>query len=223
VSFNLLNGGWGQATGSAWWDDLSLVRLGPSTGAGPGADPADAVAVVARNLTKFSAPPDVSAVRDLASKSRSAVAAAVLKLLAPETAVAAAEESEDDLRKTHQVFHVKSTVGTLMYDVTEISAAAGKPIAIIYENPDALQHNLIVGRPGSYENLGAAADKMMTAADGFAKSFVPDSPDVLASCKLLDPGGKAIIKFTPDKPGDYPYLCTFPAHWRITRGVIKVK
>ena len=110
-----------------------------------------------------------------------------------------------------------------MYDVKELNVTAGKPVAIIYENPDALQHNLIIGAPGSYEKLGAAADRMMTAQDGFAKSFVPDSPDVLARCKLLDPGQKTVIKFTPDKPGDYPFLCTFPAHWRVTHGIIRAK
>ena len=36
-------------------------------------------------------------------------------------------------------------------------------------------------------------------------------------------GKKAVLKFTPEKPGDYPFLCTFPAHWRIMHGVIKAK
>jgi len=31
------------------------------------------------------------------------------------------------------------------------------------------------------------------------------------------------LRFTaPDKPGEYPYICTFPGHWRIMQGVMKV-
>ncbi len=224
ISVNLLYGGWGHATGKAWWDDLSLVDLGESQGGGFDAGPqADPVPVVAQNLAKFSGPAAVTAVQTAATGKPSAVSASVLKALASGPAAAVVEETEEELAKTHQVLKVKSTIGTLMYDVKEFTVTAGKPVAIIYENPDALQHNLIVAAPGSYEAIGAAADKMITAPDGFAKSFVPDIPEVLAKCKLLDPGQKAVIKFTPAKAGDYPYVCTFPAHWRLMHGIIRAK
>ncbi len=223
ISINLLFGGWGHATGKAWWDDLSLTDLGPSTGSLDAGPQSDAVPIVARNLATFSGPNAVAAVKDAAAKHPSAVSTAILKALASGPAVAVVEETEEQLAKTHQILKVKSTVGTLMYDVKEFTVTAGKPVAIFYENPDSLQHNLIVATPGSYEVLGAAADKMIAAPDGFAKSFVPDMPEVLAKCKLLDPGQKAIIKFTPAKPGDYPFICTFPAHWRLMHGIIHVK
>jgi len=223
ISVNLLYGGWGHATGKAWWDDLSLVDLGESQGAASGAPQTDAVPVVAQNLGKFGGASAVATVKEAAAQKPSALSTAVLKALASGPAVAAAEETEEDLAKTHQILKVKSTIGTLMYDVKEFTVTAGKPVAIIYENPDALQHNLIVTRPGTYEAMGAAADKMMVDPQGMAKSYVPDSADVLGKCKLLDPGQRAIIKFTPDKPGDYPFICTFPAHWRIMHGIIRAK
>ena len=35
---------------------------------------------------------------------------------------------------------------------------------------------------------------------------------------------KAEITFTaPAAPGSYPYICTFPGHWRIMRGVLVVE
>jgi uncharacterized cupredoxin-like copper-binding protein len=200
------------------------VKLGPSKGGrGDGGNSIDAVDIVARNLGKFNGPEAVARIRDAATKNPSAVAKSILTSLSAGPAAVAAEETEEELAKTHQVVHVKSTVGTLKYSVEEINVTAGKPVAIIYENPDALQHNLIVGTPGSLEKLGAAADAMMTSPQGFAKSFVPDMPEVLTKCKLLDPGQRAVIKFTPEKAGDYPFLCTFPAHWRVMRGMVKVK
>lgn len=224
ISINLLYGGWGPATGKAWWDDIALVDLGPSQGgsfdSGPQADP---IPVVAQNLTTFGGPAAVDAIKTAAAAKASPVSTAILKSLGAGPAGSATEETEEQLAKTHQILKVKSTIGTLMYDVKEFTVTAGKPVAIIYENPDALQHNIIVGTPGSYEKLGAAADKMMSDPNGLGKSYVPDLPEVLARCKLLDSGKKAVLKFTPEKPGDYPFLCTFPAHWRIMHGVIKAK
>ena len=38
VSINCLFGGWGQSTGTAWFDDVELIELGPEQGSGPGAE-----------------------------------------------------------------------------------------------------------------------------------------------------------------------------------------
>ena len=39
----------------------------------------------------------------------------------------------------------------------------------------------------------------------------------------MNPNGRADLNFTaPTQPGRYPYLCTFPGHWRVTRGVLLV-
>jgi putative membrane-bound dehydrogenase-like protein len=223
VSINLLYGGWGQATGKTWWDDLELIDLGPSQGGGESGPQVDAVAVVSQNLAAFGGPSAIAAVKEAASKKQSLLSASVLKTLGTAPTAAVVEETEEQLAKTHQILKIKSTIGTLNYDVKEFEVKAGKPVAIIYENPDALQHNVIVGKPGTYEIIGAAADKMMTDAQGLAKSYIPDMPEVIAKCKLLDPRQRAIIKFTPDKPGDYPYVCTFPGHWRLMHGLIKAK
>ncbi|MBT16596.1 MAG: hypothetical protein CMO59_11530, partial [Verrucomicrobiales bacterium] len=53
---------------------------------------------------------------------------------------------------------------------------------------------------------------------------VPESEDIIASTKLVNPGGVDKIEFVaPSEPGDYPYICTFPGHWRLMQGIIKVK
>jgi len=41
---------------------------------------------------------------------------------------------------------------------------------------------------------------------------------------MLKPDSAESLRFTaPKKPGEYPYLCTFPGHWVIMRGVMVVK
>ncbi len=48
-------------------------------------------------------------------------------------------------------------------------------------------------------------------------------PGVLALSPILESGSQYTIYFdAPKEPGDYPYLCTFPGHWQVTRGIMKV-
>ena len=54
-------------------------------------------------------------------------------------------------------------------------------------------------------------------------NYVPQTNDILAASELLDPGTIAIVKIDPLKPGKYPYVCTFPGHWRIMQGYLEVK
>jgi azurin len=110
----------------------------------------------------------------------------------------------------------------MRYDRSEFTVTAGRPVRHVLQNPDAMQHNLLILAPGSLEAIGALADVM--GAEGFAKNFVPADPRVLHSIRLLNPGESATLEFqAPATPGDYPYVCTFPGHWRIMQGVMHVR
>ena len=91
------------------------------------------------------------------------------------------------------------------------------------ENPDAMQHNLVIGKPKMMEIIGAAADKLITAKDGAEKNYVPSIAQIIVATPLVNPDQTYRLKFTaPNTPGDYPFVCTFPGHWRIMNGVMKV-
>ena len=64
---------------------------------------------------------------------------------------------------------------------------------------------------------------MPMPTDPEAKAFVPDSPDVLFSTKLVKEGETERLGFTaPKKPGEYIFVCTFPGHWVRMYGVMLV-
>jgi azurin len=64
---------------------------------------------------------------------------------------------------------------------------------------------------------------MMTSPEGLAQQYVPAIPQVLFATALLDPGQTITVQFrAPDQPGQYPYVCTFPAHWRVMNGILHV-
>jgi putative membrane-bound dehydrogenase-like protein len=110
----------------------------------------------------------------------------------------------------------------MMYDVKELSVKAGKKVRLTFANPDFMPHNILLVNPGKVDEIAIKA--MALGAKGFDTGFIPESPDILWHSKLLDHGKEEVIEFTaPAKPGDYPYMCSFPGHYLIMRGVMHVK
>ena len=113
--------------------------------------------------------------------------------------------------------------GTMKFKETELEIKAGSKVSLTFLNPDVLQHNLVLTKKGKKEAVGALADAMLTDPDALKKNYVPDSEDIIASTKLVNPGGTDKIEFVaPSEPGEYPFICTFPGHWRLMQGIIKV-
>jgi putative membrane-bound dehydrogenase-like protein len=122
-----------------------------------------------------------------------------------------------------EVIRMKTVREEMRFDKKEFAVTAGKQVEIVLENPDAMQHNLVIGKPKSMEIIGAAADKMITAKDGAEKNYVPSIAQVIVATPLVNPDQTYRLKFTaPATPGDYPFVCTFPGHWRIMNGIMKV-
>ena len=111
----------------------------------------------------------------------------------------------------------------MKFDKTELNAAPGQLIEITLVNPDVMQHNFVLGAPGSLAAIGEAGDRLATSPTGLAQAYVPDMPQVLYSTKLLEPGQTITFQFrAPATAGQYPFVCTFPAHWRTMNGVLNV-
>jgi azurin len=110
----------------------------------------------------------------------------------------------------------------MIYDTKEFTVKAGKKVRLTFANPDAMPHNILLVKPGTADDVGNKA--MALGAKGFELNFIPESPNILWSSKLVDPGKEQVIDFTaPTTPGDYPYICSFPGHHLIMRGTMKVK
>ena len=107
---------------------------------------------------------------------------------------------------------------------TELTAKAGEPLALKLRNTDVMPHNLVLVQPGKTREIGEASFKMLNDPKAGDKSYVPDSPDVIGFIPVIDPESEHTLHFrAPEKPGDYPYLCTFPGHWQVMRGILKVR
>ncbi len=114
-----------------------------------------------------------------------------------------------------------AVVGEMRYDIIEFTVRAGQEVKLTLDNPDYMPHNLIIVEPNTIDDVARQALAM--GAEGFEKEFIPDTPDVLHATRMLDGGESETLEFTaPEEPGDYPYVCTFPGHAEMMRGVMRV-
>ena len=112
----------------------------------------------------------------------------------------------------------------LQFGVKELRVKRGERISLTLENPDIMPHNWVLVAAGGVERTGALADAMVTAADAVARHFVPPDAPMLVHTGLVAAGTSGVIHFNaPEKAGRYPYLCTFPGHWRLMQGEMVVE
>ena len=111
----------------------------------------------------------------------------------------------------------------MLYDLAEFSVEAGKPVSIVFQNNDLMPHNLVITVPGAMRAVGEAAELLSGQPGAEAKGFIPDVDGLLWYTRLLFPGESQRLDFVaPDEPGDHPYVCTYPGHWRVMNGVMHV-
>lgn len=137
--------------------------------------------------------------------------------------------ADDDQREVASVpegttvIRIRAVENEMKFDLKSFIVPAGKPVEVIFENPDFMQHNLVITRPGAMETVGRAADKLAADPKGAEMHYVPDVPEVLFHTRLVNPREEVRLRFmAPEQPGDYPYVCTFPGHWSIMNGVMTV-
>ena len=114
--------------------------------------------------------------------------------------------------------------GKMSWDPKEFIVSPNSIVAIEMNNPDSMQHNMLVCSPGSLSEIGVAADKLGEGAIGKQRQYVPDSPKVLEIMGLAAPNTTGVLWFiAPAKTGTYPLVCTYPGHWRMMNGKLKVQ
>jgi putative heme-binding domain-containing protein len=111
----------------------------------------------------------------------------------------------------------------MIYDKEMLVVEAGKPVEFRFSNTDSMPHNFAVTLPGALAEVGELAEATGRDADAMERHYIPESDKILVSSKLLQPGEEQAISFeAPTEPGVYPYVCTYPGHWRRMYGALYV-
>lgn len=115
----------------------------------------------------------------------------------------------------------------MAFDKTKLNAKPGQKIKLTMINRanknSGMYHNFVLVKPGKADEVGLAS-----LAAGLEKGWLADSDEmkkqIIKHTKMLDPGQKDTIEFeAPKEPGEYPYICTYPGHYTVMRGVLIVK
>jgi len=116
---------------------------------------------------------------------------------------------------------------SMKFNVTRVEVRAGQQVKVILTNigsmpKAAMGHNWVLLQRGS--DVKAFADAAVGAA---ATDYIPAAlqAQVIAHTKMLGPKQTDEITFTaPSEPGEYPFVCSFPAHYVAgMHGVLVVK
>ncbi|MDA7525930.1 heme-binding protein [Verrucomicrobiales bacterium] len=120
----------------------------------------------------------------------------------------------------------KETIGMLAnmkYNKDTLIAKAGSKLAlaVINDDPMKLMHNLALLAPDSLEKVLKASIDI--GPEAIEQDFIPTIPEVLASTPQIAPGRQYVLYIdVPKTPGEYPYVCTYPGHGQLMRGVLTV-
>jgi azurin len=123
---------------------------------------------------------------------------------------------------------IEITAGdTMKYSVTQIDAKPGEDLKVILTNigtqPVAVMgHNWVLLKAGT--DVAAFDAAAINAKEtGYIPAALADQ--MITHIDLLGPRKSGEADFTaPTTPGDYPFLCTFPAHYQTgMRGTLTVK
>lgn len=105
----------------------------------------------------------------------------------------------------------------LRYTVARIEAPAGARVRLVMDNGAttslAMIHNVVVVADSE------AVERVGLAAAG-VRDNIPDDDAILAYTPLARPGERTAVVFTMPPPGSYPFICTYPGHYRLMQGTL---
>lgn len=112
----------------------------------------------------------------------------------------------------------------MLFTVNQFAALTGQPVKIVFTNPDATDHNLVIVKPDALSEVGIAANAMARDPKNANSDFIPSDKKelILQASPMIGPTRQSqvhVMRFTaPEAPGIYPFVCTFPGHWIIMKG-----
>ncbi|MBT3212050.1 MAG: sulfatase-like hydrolase/transferase [Planctomycetaceae bacterium] len=116
----------------------------------------------------------------------------------------------------------------MLFTNKQFTVRPGQPVKIVFLNPDATDHNLVLVKPGAMEEVGVAANAMARDPKNATSDFIPEDKQdlILEATPMIGPTRQSLVHVlrfeAPQEPGVYPYVCTFPGHWIVMNGKMVV-
>ena len=133
-----------------------------------------------------------------------------------------------DLRPETVEVRISCEPERMLFSNRQFTVRPGQPVKLVFTNPDATDHNLVIVQPGQLAEVGMAANEMARNPENATSDFIPVSKrdQILAATPMIGPTRKSLVHVlrfkAPLEPGVYPYVCTFPGHWIVMNGKMVV-
>ncbi len=113
----------------------------------------------------------------------------------------------------------------MKYSINALEAKAGETLKVVLTNlgtlpKEAMGHNWVLLKQGTDVAAFAMASMMAKDTDYVAAA---QKDKVIASIKVLGPKQSGEAVFAVPAPGEYTFICSFPGHYMLMKGILTVK
>ncbi|MEM6376908.1 MAG: azurin, partial [Bacteroidota bacterium] len=111
----------------------------------------------------------------------------------------------------------------MQYDKTELTVKAGQKVTLVLTHTGTMGktvmgHNFVLLKSGT--DVAKFAAKALAANDN---EYIPEGDDMIAYTELIGGGENTTITFDAPAAGRYDYICTFPGHYALMKGILTVE
>ena len=139
-----------------------------------------------------------------------------------------ARQAQFDTQRDLKLIKISCKPEVMRFTVEQFAVKTGQPVKLVFTNPDATDHNLVIVQPGALSAVGMAANEMARDPKNANSDFIPSSRKalIIEASPMIGPTRESLVHVlrfkAPTKPGVYPYVCTFPGHWVVMNGIMVV-
>lgn len=140
---------------------------------------------------------------DVAKQLKRASHTQVLKEPAPTAA-----EAQFDSQPNLKTVRIGCMPERMRYTVDQFAVTTGQPVKIVFSNPDATDHNMLIVQPGALEEVGMAANEMAKDPKNANSDFIPEQKRslILEASPMIGPTRKKqvhVLRFQAAKRARY--------------------
>lgn len=111
----------------------------------------------------------------------------------------------------------------MQYDKTELTVKAGQKVTLVLTHTGSMAksvmgHNFVLLKSGT--SVSKFAAKALSAND---TEYIPEGDEMIAYTKLIGGGESTSVTFDAPAAGKYDYICTFPGHYALMKGILTVE
>tara|TARA_B100000768_G_C11261901_1_gene369175 strand:+ start:364 stop:837 length:474 start_codon:yes stop_codon:yes gene_type:complete len=131
--------------------------------------------------------------------------------------------SKNEVKISKELLIELSSSDNMLFDKKILYANSRQKITLTLKHTGKLDknimgHNFVLLKKDV--EITAFAERAMKASEN---QYIPEGNDVIAYTKLIGGGESDTITFDAPQKGSYTYICSFPGHYGIMRGILIIK